>query len=165
MADSLWPHIKIKFGPILKCLENRLQPVSDSRLSAAIEEVQGVRDITLNKFQNIENLLETLLKARSEDMHQAEQRRVSEAADRGLADKEILHTKLAPVDYQIDHSVALGQGHDAAPGSWVLDQPEFKEWMYGKSKRGEILYLSGMPGSGKHISLFSSKEYYGKVLV
>ncbi|KAK0726533.1 hypothetical protein B0T21DRAFT_293535 [Apiosordaria backusii] len=149
MADSLWPHIKTRFGPILKSLESRTKILSDSKVSAAIEEIQTTRDATSEKLQSLEDILEKFLKTQSDDMKQTEERRALEAADRQRTDKESMFMKLAPSDYEGDHLTASAQRYDVASGDWVLQDLRFKEWMNGTTSDQSVLYLNGMPGSGK----------------
>ncbi|KAK4229191.1 hypothetical protein QBC38DRAFT_442026 [Podospora fimiseda] len=66
-----------------------------------------------------------------------------------LTNKEFILTKLDAPDYQRDHRDASAQRHHASSGSWILQEPQFKTWVAGHKGSNAVLYVSGMPGSGK----------------
>ncbi|KAK4163147.1 hypothetical protein QBC43DRAFT_379444 [Cladorrhinum sp. PSN259] len=155
-ADLLWPQIKKRFDPILKSLQNRKAILSEGKLGAAIEEIQDSRHATLNKFQDIE----TLLKTSFDEAKEIQQRQHSALLEILLMDKGSIFTKLDAPDYQGDHQTALAQRHDDTSGSWLLQDPKFRQWADGKVRDDAVLYVNGMPGSGKTTLASTVIDYF-----
>ncbi|KAM7201239.1 Ankyrin repeat-containing domain protein [Naviculisporaceae sp. PSN 640] len=55
---------------------------------------------------------------------------------------------LAPVDYVSQQSDCINQ-REPGTGNWLLESPQFTEWLSGNGKR--ILFCPGIPGAGKTI--------------
>ncbi|KAK3995723.1 hypothetical protein QBC44DRAFT_356077 [Cladorrhinum sp. PSN332] len=149
LADCLWPQIKKRFDPILKSLQNRKILLSEGKLAAAIEEIQDARQVTLEKLQEID----TLINACFDKTKEIQQRQHSELLDHLLKDKGSIFAKLDAPDYQGDQQSALTQRHDITSGSWILQDPKFKEWVAGSLQRNAVLYINGMPGSDRHADI------------
>ena len=61
-----------------------------------------------------------------------------------MQDQEILDW-LVPADYSVQSSSILKRCLTGS-GQWILNSPEYQRWLHGK---GELLFLPGVPGTGK----------------
>ncbi|KAK4162972.1 hypothetical protein QBC43DRAFT_345576 [Cladorrhinum sp. PSN259] len=145
LADCLWPQIKKRFDPILKSLRGRKALLSEGKLAAAIEEIQDSRHATLEKLQKTD----TLLRKSFDKIKESQTKLHSDLLDALLRDKGSIFAKLDPPDYQADHHSASTQRQEDNSGSWILQDPRFKNWVSGNQRDGAVLYVNGMPGCGK----------------
>ncbi|KAK4183033.1 hypothetical protein QBC35DRAFT_526351 [Podospora australis] len=145
VADSVWPQLNKRFGPILKSLENRKKLLSDSKLSAAIEEIQNTRGTIEDKLDVLSKALET----QSEETRRAQERLNSNVLEILRENKESIVSRLDSLNYNNEQDNAFEQVIDATSGCWILKEAAFENWVHGETRQDAILYLNGMPGSGK----------------
>lgn len=82
------------------------------------------------------------LKKNLDDLQKEEER------DRMASRRGQILEWLAPVDYVSQQSDCINQ-REPGTGEWLLESPQFKEWLSGNGKR--TLFCPGIPGAGKTI--------------
>ncbi|KAK6507854.1 hypothetical protein TWF481_006276 [Arthrobotrys musiformis] len=137
--DYVWPAFKTKFEPIIESLRRHRELLTDEKSTVILEEVQHAHSI----LQDIRSRLERL--------QQGINNQARELRERILKQKENVRTKLRPRDYIEDHRLALNRRVVSSSGNWILADPKFKAWLHGGAAAERILYINGMPGSGKTI--------------
>ncbi|KAK6526015.1 hypothetical protein TWF281_011056 [Arthrobotrys megalospora] len=142
--DYAWPTFKSKFEPIVYSLKRHRDLLSDEKLTVVLEEVEESRDA-------IETMSITLLEINNklDKLKEDTTQKKRERDELIKKQKETVKTKLCPPNYKEDHRLALKKRTSISSGDWVLEDSRFKAWLCGDTAADSVLYLNGIPGSGK----------------
>jgi len=69
-----------------------------------------------------------------------------------LERKFAITAKLDPPDYEADQREAAAQRYSTSSGDWMLEEPSFANWIHADTLTSGILYLHGIPGSGRRFT-------------
>lgn len=129
-----WPTFKTRFRPIIDSLKRHHNLLSDEKLTVVIEEVQE---------------LSTDFKDRLTEIRQAIREKDAKHQDSLFSQKAMIITKIDPLDYESDQQTASKQRYESNSGDWILEDLKFRSWVHGDTSLDNVLFLHGMPGSGK----------------
>ncbi|EGX44058.1 hypothetical protein AOL_s00210g219 [Orbilia oligospora ATCC 24927] len=152
--DYAWPTFKTKFEPIIDSLKRHRDLLSDEKLTVILEELQDSHAIV--------DKIPAMLQEINEKLNKLQQSGITkkhELQERTLKQRETVRTKLRSRNYQEDHRTALKKRSISSSGNWVFDSPKFEKWLNGNSGNDSILYINGIPGSGKTILVSTIIEY------
>lgn len=143
--DYAWTTFKTRFHPIIDNLKRHRALLSDEKLTVVIEEIQESRDVAEITRQQ----LSSDIKKQLDEIKQSLKGKDIGQRDSLLREKDFLVTKFEPPEYNADQHRAFSQRDIPSSGDWILEDPRFKNWVNGKTRAEDILYLNGMPGSGQ----------------
>ncbi|PNP57543.1 hypothetical protein THARTR1_02541 [Trichoderma harzianum] len=150
-----WPTFKTRFYPIIDNLKRHRALLSDEKLTVVIEEIQESRDLAETTHQH----LSSDIKKQLDEIKQSLKEKDIEQRDSLLREKCFLVTKFEPPEYNEDQHRAYSQRDVPSSGDWILEDPRFKNWVNGNTQTENVLYLNGMPGSGKTTLVSRIVEY------
>lgn len=160
---SAWKTFEMNFKPILDSLKRHRSLLSDEKLTAAIIEIQEIRQLAVTRFNDqstqsctrldeLSQQIDTRFHELSRQLYE-NQKRLNEKETR--ESQEILHLqrrvvaeKLKPPDYESDQRLVSEQRFSAS-GDWILNDPNFSKWIYSDDPSYSMLYMHGIPGAGK----------------
>ncbi|KAH7165444.1 hypothetical protein EDB81DRAFT_253192 [Dactylonectria macrodidyma] len=128
-----WPTFKTRFRPIIDSLKRHRALLSDEKLTVVIDDVQE---------------LSTDFNDRLAEIREAIKEKKTKHQDSVFNRKAQVNAKIGPLDYESDQRTASKQRY-VTSGTWVLEDPRFTKWAEGNMARDNILFLHGIPGSGK----------------
>ncbi|KAH7145693.1 hypothetical protein B0J13DRAFT_525217 [Dactylonectria estremocensis] len=128
-----WPTFKTRFRPIIDSLKRHRALLSDEKLTVVIEDVQE---------------LSTDFKDRLTEIRETIKEKNAKHQDSIFNQKAWVIAKIDPLDYESDQQTASKQRY-VNSGTWVLEDQRFKNWVQGNTTLDNILFLHGIPGSGK----------------
>ncbi|KAI0376818.1 hypothetical protein F5Y04DRAFT_285493 [Hypomontagnella monticulosa] len=140
-----WPTFKTRFRPILDSLKRHRDLLSDEKLSVIIEEVQESRKTTEGRLESLSSEIKEKLSELRE--HLREKDLEQQGSLKKLKDQ--LVTKLNPPDWEADQHDASKQRYAPSSGDWIFGDVRYKEWLQGTTQEHNVLYINGIPGSGK----------------
>ncbi|KAK4064835.1 uncharacterized protein Triagg1_8834 [Trichoderma aggressivum f. europaeum] len=143
LFDYAWSAFKTRFNPIIDNLKRHRALLSDEKLTVVIEEIQESRDVANITQQQ----LSSDIKKQLDEIKQSLKEKDIEKRDSLLKERHHLVTKFEPLEYNADQHRAYSQRDVPCSGDWILEDPRFKSWVNGGTQ--SVLYLNGMPGSGK----------------
>ncbi|KAF3226324.1 hypothetical protein TWF106_000819 [Orbilia oligospora] len=152
--DYAWPTFKTRFEPIIDSLKRHRDLLSDEKLTVILEELQDSHTVV--------DKIPAMLQEINEKLNKLQQSGIikkHELQERILKQRETVRTKLRSRNYQEDHRAALKKRSISSSGNWVFDSPKFEKWLNGNSVSDSILYINGIPGSGKTILVSTIIEY------
>ncbi|QYS97700.1 hypothetical protein H0G86_004921 [Trichoderma simmonsii] len=155
LFDYAWPTFKTRFNPIIDNLKRHRALLSDEKLTVVIEEIQESRDVAKITQQQ----LFSDIKKQLDEIKQSLKEKDIEHRDCVLREKYFLVSKLEPPEYDADQHRAYSQRDVPSSGDWILEDPRFKNWVNGNTRTESVLYLNGMPGSGKTTLVSLIVEY------
>ncbi|KAF3937505.1 hypothetical protein ABW19_dt0203918 [Dactylella cylindrospora] len=117
----------------------------DEKLTAVLEGVNDTRDFMENTLQG----LLTEIKAKLDDLKQTANGTHQQQQESLTKQRLSVKAKLGVLKHDADQRSALAQHYSPRSGTWVLDSPTFKSWLNGCTQPDSVLYLNGIPGSGK----------------
>jgi hypothetical protein len=167
---SAWKTFETNFKPILDSLKRHRILLSDEKITAAISEIQDIRQLAVTRFDEQSAQSGTRFDELSQQLHSRFQE-ISEQlykSKKMSADKEareqqealrqqkrFIAGKLGPPDYEADQHRASEQRFPAS-GDWILKDPSFLNWIDPRNSSHSTLFLHGIPGSGKQARRESS---------
>ncbi|KAF3137102.1 hypothetical protein TWF594_007615 [Orbilia oligospora] len=152
--DYAWPTFKTRFEPIIDSLKRHRDLLSDEKLTVILEELQDSHAVV--------DKIPAMLQGINEKLNKLQQSGIikkHELQERILKQRETVRTKLRSRNYQEDHRTALKKRSISSSGNWVFDSPKFETWLNSNSVSDSILYINGIPGSGKTILVSTIIEY------
>ncbi|KAF3182233.1 hypothetical protein TWF751_007276 [Orbilia oligospora] len=152
--DYAWPTFKTRFEPIIDSLKRHRDLLSDEKLTVILEELQDSHAVVDKIPAMLQEINEKLNKLQQSGMIKKH-----ELQERILKQRETVRTKLRSRNYQEDHRTALKKRSISSSGNWVFNSPKFETWLNGNSGSDNILYINGIPGSGKTILISTIIEY------
>ncbi|KAF3223024.1 hypothetical protein TWF679_004222 [Orbilia oligospora] len=152
--DYAWPTFKTRFEPIIDSLKRHRDLLSDEKLTVILEELQDSHTVVDKIPAMLQEINEKLNK-----LQQSGIMKKHELQERILKQRETVRTKLRSRNYQEDHRAALKKRSISSSGNWVFDSPKFEKWLNGNLVSDSILYINGIPGSGKTILVSTIIEY------
>jgi len=129
-------------GPILSKLKRHRDLLSDEKITAAIFEVQDMRE-------SIERQLETLSRKFQELHLDIDESKVLQQRVRRDKQREFVFHKLGAPGYQYDFDRAARERSKNESGDWILNEDIYKEWTDTGIVGTKVLYLNGIPGAGE----------------
>jgi hypothetical protein len=144
-----WPTFKSNFMPIIDSLRRHRELLADKKMDAAIVEIQESREATESIVETLSVDLKADFKEKFEELKRAVKDRDIEREDFLLQQRAPLELKFDPPDYEADQLAASAQRHAPSSGDWILTEPRLTSWLNGAASTSGLLYLSGIPGSGK----------------
>lgn len=69
--------------------------------------------------------------------------------------------KLDAPNYQQDQEMASEDRNGSASGAWVLQNMAFRTWTDRSAREHGVLYVNGIPGSGKFWDVYFSSKMFG----
>jgi hypothetical protein len=148
LFNYAWPTFKTRFQPIFHSLKRHRALLSDEKLTAVIEEVQDARGTTENKLDELSKQIRNGL----DSVKEVIEKRAIELQDSLLERKSAITAKLDPPDYEADQREAAAQRYSITSGDWVLEDPSFASWIHADTLPSGIIYLHGIPGSGRRLT-------------
>ncbi|OCL02208.1 hypothetical protein AOQ84DRAFT_349486, partial [Glonium stellatum] len=145
---SAWKTFEASFKPILDSLKRHRALLSDEKLTAAIEEIQDTRQLVLSL--QLHNRFQELSKQLYESHEKSAEKKATEVQEALYQQRHSVAEKLGPPDYEADHNRASKQRFSAS-GDWILQTPDFLNWLNPQNQSCSTLYMHGMPGAGKTI--------------
>jgi hypothetical protein len=89
------------------------------------------------------------------NMQQSIDVREAEQQNKALSDRKMLISeKLGPTNYEVDQQRASDQRAPSS-GDWILQHPKFSNWLEARTMPDSILYINGMPGAGRCVSILT----------
>ncbi|KAK6337077.1 hypothetical protein TWF718_009863 [Orbilia javanica] len=152
--DYAWPTFKTKFEPIIDSLKRHRDLLAGEQITVILEELQEFRssnDRVLSILQDLKAKLDQLQKGTDEKKR--------EVREQILKKREIVQTKLRIQNYDEDYHIKLKKRAAPSSGNWIFEDPTFKAWLYGNTEMDSILYINGIPGSGKTILVSTIVDY------
>ncbi|TGJ64655.1 hypothetical protein EYR41_010697 [Orbilia oligospora] len=152
--DYAWPTFKTRFEPIIDSLKRHRDLLSDEKLTVILEELQDSHAVV--------DKIPAMLQGINEKLNKLQQSGIikkHELQERILKQRETIRTKLRSRNYQENHRTALKKRSISSSGNWVFDSPKFETWLNSNSVSDSILYINGIPGSGKTILVSTIIEY------
>lgn len=129
-----WPTFKTRFRPIIDSLKRHHSLLSDEKLTVVIEEVQELSTDFNDRLTEIRQAIRESDTKRHESL---------------FSQKAMIIAKIDPLDYESDQQTASRQRYESNSGDWILWDPKFRSWAHGDTSLDSVLFLHGMPGSGK----------------
>ncbi|RYP51599.1 hypothetical protein DL768_003106 [Monosporascus sp. mg162] len=160
---SAWKTFETSFKPILDSLKRHRTLLSDEKLTAAIAEIQDVRQLAVTRFneqsaqsntrfdelsKKLHNIFQELSKQLYENQEKTAERETREQQQALRQQRHFIANKLGPPDYEADQHRASEQRFSGS-GDWILTDPDFLSWLDPRNPSHSTLYLHGMPGAGK----------------
>ncbi|RYP07648.1 hypothetical protein DL764_002385 [Monosporascus ibericus] len=136
--------------------------LSDEKLTAAIAEIQDIRQLAVTRFneqsvqwntrfdelsKKLDNRFQELSKQLYEDQEKLAEREAREQQEALRQQRPFIAEKLGPPDYEADQHRASEQRFSAS-GDWILKDQDFLSWLDPRNPSHRTLFLHGMPGAG-----------------
>lgn len=115
--------------------------LSDEKLTAAIVELQDLRQSMEDKLDELSRKLQGL---HLEDEENGALRH-REQVDR---QRQLVLSKLDAPSFQHEFEKASRERQNTPSGNWILGHRTYKEWTDMKKTEHKTLYLNGSPGTG-----------------
>lgn len=126
-------------------------PSHRDRIQVVVKHMASHRDL-MRKEVRMEEI------RRADEMRNRELQHFVQTEENNIAQEYASHrAHLAPKSYDADlyrFSEAVCNG----TGKWLFRDQSFQNWLVGKDKAKPILWLRGIPGAGKPISLIQPKK-------
>ncbi|KAI1114303.1 hypothetical protein F5Y14DRAFT_189934 [Nemania sp. NC0429] len=167
--DSAWRTFKTRLNPIVQSLKRHRELLSDEKLNATIieiqagrEEIRSGRDLVLtaldkttdqssSRFNDLKQQIYETFTQLSEQIYGLQQsQQVTEAHlhNSHMDDLSVIVNKIDPPGFESDHLSAINSCHKGS-GQWIFENTTFNAWTRSTTTPDSVLYINGLPGSGK----------------
>ncbi|RYP69278.1 hypothetical protein DL770_008288 [Monosporascus sp. CRB-9-2] len=158
---SAWKTFETSFKSILDSLKRHRTLLSDEKLTAAIAEIQDVRQLAVTRFneqsahsntrfdelsKELHNRFQELSKQLYENQEKSAEMEAREQQEALRQQRDFIAKKLGAPDYEADQDWASEQRFSAS-GDWILKDPGFLSWLNPRNPSHSTLFLHGMPGA------------------